>query len=162
MTPVTKKETATLANDGPGSLREAIAKEGARIIVFEVGGVIDLEKQTITISNPHLTIAGQTAPSPGITLIRGGIDVKTNDVIIQHLRIRPGDNGEARGSGFAEDSVSTASAHNLIVDHCSLTWAVDENLSASGPRFTGSTPEEWRAAGRRSGRQVHTVTEVFQ
>lgn len=134
----------TLANDGPGSLREALAKEGPRIIVFEVAGVIDLGKGTISINNPHVTIAGQTAPSPGITLIRGGIDVKTHDVIIQHLRIRPGDNGEARGTGFAEDSISTASAHNLIVDHCSLTWAVDENLSASGPRFTGTTPEDWR------------------
>lgn len=135
----------TLASDGPGSLREAISREGARIIVFEVGGVIDLERETIAITNPDITIAGQTAPSPGITLIRGGIDVKTHDVIIQHLRIRPGDNGEARGSGFAEDSISTASAWNLIVDHCSLTWAVDENLSASGPRFTGTTPDEWRA-----------------
>lgn len=147
----------TLANDGPGSLREAIAQDGARIIVFEVGGVIDLEKQTISITNPHLTIAGQTAPSPGITLIRGGIDVKTNDVIIQHLRIRPGDNGEARGTGFAEDSVSTASAHNLIVDHCSLTWAVDENLSASGPRFTGATPEEWRAGTSRNILYSHNL-----
>ncbi len=134
-----------LNNDGPGSLREAIAMKGPRIVVFEVGGVIDLEKQTITISNPDITIAGQTAPSPGITLIRGGIDVKTNDVILQHLRIRPGDNGEARASGFAEDSIATTSARNLIVDHCSLTWAVDENLSASGPRFTGETPDEWRA-----------------
>lgn len=137
-------KVTTLANEGPGSLREALAKGGRRIIVFEVGGVIDLEKQTLNINNPHVTIAGQTAPSPGITLIRGGIDVKTNDVIIQHLRIRSGDNGEARGSGFAEDSISTLKAHNLIVDHCSLTWAVDENLSASGPRFTGNSPEEWR------------------
>lgn len=147
----------TLANDGPGSLREAIAKEGARIIVFEVGGVIDLEKQTISINNPHLTIAGQTAPSPGITLIRGGIDVKTNDVIIQHLRIRPGDNGEPRASGFAEDAISTASAHSLIVDHCSFTWAVDENLSASGPRFTGTTPEEWRAGTSRNILYSHNL-----
>lgn len=147
----------TLANDGPGSLRDAIAKEGARIVVFEVGGVIDLEKQTLAINNPDITIAGQTAPSPGITLIRGGIDVKTNDVIIQHLRIRPGDNGEARGSGFAEDSVSTASAHNLIVDHCSLTWAVDENLSASGPRFTGATPDEWRAGTSRNILYSHNL-----
>ena len=138
-------KVTTLANDGPGSLREAIGREGARIIVFEVGGVIDLQKQTISISHPDITIAGQTAPSPGITLIRGGIDVKTHDVIIQHLRVRPGDNGEPRGSGFAEDSISTVSAFNFILDHCSLTWAVDENMSASGPRFTGSTPEEWRA-----------------
>ncbi|MFN7164717.1 MAG: polysaccharide lyase family 1 protein, partial [Hyphomonas sp.] len=135
----------SLANDGPGSLREAIETEGARIIVFEVGGVIDLEKQTLSITHPDVTIAGQTAPSPGITLIRGGIDVKTSDVIIQHIRIRPGDNGEARGSGFAEDAISTLSARNLIVDHCSFTWAVDENLSASGPRFTGATPDDWRA-----------------
>lgn len=138
-----------LDSSGPGSLRDAINKTGARIIVFEVGGVIDLERETIAITNPDVTIAGQTAPSPGITLIRGGIDVKTHDVIIQHLRIRPGDNGEARASGFAEDSISTASAHNLIVDHCSLTWAVDENMSASGPRFTGATPEEWREGTSR-------------
>lgn len=138
-------KVTTLASDGPGSLREAIAKQGPRIIVFEVGGVIDLEKQTIQINNPDITIAGQTAPSPGITLIRGGIDIKTHDVILQHLRIRPGDNGEARASGFEEDSISTAGARNIIVDHCSLTWAVDENMSASGPRFTGETPDEWRA-----------------
>ncbi len=147
----------TLANEGPGSLREAIAMQGPRIIVFEVGGVIDLEKQTIAITNPDITIAGQTAPSPGITLIRGGLDVKTQDVIIQHIRIRPGDNGEARGSGFAEDSISTLSAQNLIVDHCSLTWAVDENLSASGPRFTGETPDEWRAGTSRNILYSHNL-----
>lgn len=147
----------TLASEGPGSLREAIERQGARIIVFEVGGVIDLEKETIAITNPDVTIAGQTAPSPGITLIRGGLDVKTHDVIIQHLRIRPGDNGEPRGSGFAEDSISTLSAHNLIVDHCSLTWAVDENLSASGPRFTGNTPDEWRAGTSRNILYSHNL-----
>jgi pectate lyase len=136
-------KVTNLDNHGPGSFRDAVEKEGARIIVFEVGGVIDLEKETLVISNPHITIAGQTAPSPGITLIRGGIDVKASDAIIQHIRVRPGDNGEARGSGFAEDSISTASAHNLILDHCSLTWAVDENMSASGPRFTGETPDDW-------------------
>jgi hypothetical protein len=65
-------------------------------------------------------------------------------VIVQHLRIRPGDNGEMRTSGLAEDSISNVSAHNVIVDHCSLMWGVDENLSASGPRFTGKTPEDWR------------------
>lgn len=147
----------TLASDGPGSLRAALAQEGARIIVFEVGGVIDLEKETLEIKNPFVTIAGQTAPSPGITLIRGGIDVKTNDVIIQHLRIRPGDNGEARASGFAEDSISTLRAHNLIVDHCSLTWAVDENLSASGPRFTGNSVEEWHAGTSRNILYSHNL-----
>ncbi|WDI30082.1 hypothetical protein PUV54_08940 [Hyphococcus flavus] len=137
-------KVTTLASDGPGSLRDAINTEGPRIIVFEVGGVIDLQKSTLSITEPFVTIAGQTAPSPGITLIRGGIDVRSHDVIIQHLRIRPGDVGEPRASGWGEDAISTVSAYNVIVDHCSLTWATDENLSASGPRFTGDTPKDWR------------------
>lgn len=137
-------KVTTLAADGPGSFKEAIETEGPRIIVFEVGGVIDLGRQTLIIDDPFITIAGQTAPSPGVTLIRGGIDIRTHDVIVRHLRIRPGDLGEARASGWGEDAISTVGAYNVIVDHCTLTWATDENLSASGPRFTGKTPEEWR------------------
>ena len=63
-------KVTTLVNDGPGSLRAAIDAKGPRIVVFEVGGVIDLDRRTLTIREPHVTIAGQTAPSPGITLIR--------------------------------------------------------------------------------------------
>lgn len=129
---------------GPGSLRDALRAPGPRVIVFEVGGVIDLDRETLRISEPFVTVAGQTAPSPGITLIRGGIDIATHDVIIRHLRIRPGEAGAGKGSGWDEDGISTASAYNVIVDHCSLTWATDENLSASGPRFTGRSPAEWR------------------
>jgi len=66
-----------LRPEGPGSLRAALAHEGPRIVVFEVGGVIDLERQTLRIEAPFATVAGQTAPSPGITLIRGGLDVAT-------------------------------------------------------------------------------------
>jgi hypothetical protein len=64
--------------------------------------------------------------------------------VVQHLRIRPGAAGQARGSGWGEDAIATTSAYRVIVDHCSLSWATDENLSASGPRFTGTTPAEWR------------------
>jgi len=134
-----------LNSEGPGSLREAIEADGPRIVVFEVGGVIDLERKTLRITNPYITIAGQTAPSPGVTLIRGGIDIGGHDVIVQHIRVRPGSAGQGWMSGWDEDSISTQAAYNVIVDHCSLEWATDENLSASGPRFTGSTPEEWRA-----------------
>ena len=134
-----------LDKEGPGSLRAAIEAEGPRIVVFEVGGVIDLEMETLRLRNPFITIAGQTAPSPGITLIRGGMDISAHDVIVQHLRIRPGSAGQGWMSGWEEDGISTVGAYNVIIDHCSLTWATDENLSASGPRFTGSTPEEWRA-----------------
>lgn len=129
---------------GPGSLRAALAQRGQRIVVFEVGGIIDLGMQTVTIDEPFLTIAGQTAPSPGITLIRGGIDVRTHDVVIRHIRIRPGVSGQARRSGWEVDGLSTVGARNVIVDHCTITWALDENLSASGPRFTGNNVEEWR------------------
>ena len=134
----------TLAASGPGSFLEAVGKAGPRIVVFEVGGVIDLQESTIKITEPFLTIAGQTAPAPGITFIRGGIDIMGHDVVVQHIRVRPGDGGRARLSGNDYDAVSTIAAHDVIVDHCSLAWATDENLSASGPRFTGNTPEEWR------------------
>jgi hypothetical protein len=61
----------TLDARGPGSLLEALETAGPRIVVFEVGGVIDLGRETVKIREPFLTIAGQTAPSPGVTLIRG-------------------------------------------------------------------------------------------
>lgn len=136
----------TLAVDGPGSLAEAVNTPGPRIVVFEVGGVIDLGMKTLRITEPFLTIAGQTAPAPGITLIRGGVDIATHDVVVRHLRVRPGDAGQARRSGVDFDAISTVAAHDVIVDHCSLTWATDEGLSASGPRFVagGRTSEDFR------------------
>jgi hypothetical protein len=130
--------------NGPGSLRAALETHGPRIVVFEVGGVIDLGLTTLTISEPYLTIAGQTAPSPGITIIRGGIDVRGHDVIIRHIRVRTGVSGQGWRSGWEADAFSTVAAYNVIVDHCTLTWALDENLSASGPRFEGRTVADWR------------------
>jgi hypothetical protein len=130
--------------NGPGSFRAAVQQRGPRIVVFEVGGVIDMGLTTLTIDEPFLTIAGQTAPSPGITIIRGGIDIRAHDVIMRHIRIRPGVSGQAARSGWEVDGLSTVAAYNVIVDHCSITWSLDENLSASGPRFTGTTPAEWR------------------
>jgi hypothetical protein len=134
----------TLAADGPGSFKAAVEAKGPRIVVFEVGGTIDMGMTTLDITEPYLTIAGQTAPSPGVTFIRGGFDVKTHDVIIRHIRIRPGSDGRPKRSGWEPDALSTIAARNVIVDHCTMTWAPDENLSASGPRFQGATPEEWR------------------
>lgn len=135
----------TLAADGPGSLAEALRTPGPRTVVFEVAGVIDLRLREIRITEPFLTVAGQTAPSPGITIIRGGLTIATHDVVIRHLRIRPGSGGLRQRAGHDFDAITTVSgAHNVIIDHCSLTWATDENLSASGTRFVGATPEEWR------------------
>jgi hypothetical protein len=134
----------TLAFDGPGSLKAALAAKGPRIVVFEVGGVIDLGRRELDIREPFLTVAGQTAPSPGITLVRGGLNIAANDVVIRHIRVRSGADGQAKRSGWEADAINTVAAHRVIVDHCSLTWATDENMSAAGPRFNGANAEEWR------------------
>ncbi len=134
----------TLAADGPGSFAEAVQGKGPRIVVFEVGGVIDLDMKTIRIDQPYLTIAGQTAPQPGITLIKGGLVIATHDVVIRHLRVRPGDGGLPKMAGVDIDAITTSGrAHDVIVDHCSLSWATDENLSASSTRFDGKDEREW-------------------
>jgi len=131
--------------DGPGSFKAAVTAKGPRIVVFEVGGIIDFGRAELKITEPYLTIAGQTAPSPGITLIRGGLDVRAHDVIIRHIRVRTGVDGQAKRSGWEADAFSTAGgAHDVIVDHCTFTWAIDENMSASGPRFKGANVDEWR------------------
>ena len=135
----------TLAKDGPGSLAEAIAAKGPRIVVFEVGGIIDLQRTVLTVTEPYLTIAGQTAPSPGITIIRGGMDVKGHDVIVSHLRVMTGADNQPHFSGWEPDAFGTVSAHNVLVEHNSFMWALDENMSASGPRFKGKDLAEWRA-----------------
>lgn len=129
----------TLAPDGPGSLRQALEDPRPRLVVFEVGGVIDLGGHSLDVRNPWLTVAGQTAPDPGITLIRGGLSVETHDVVIQHIAVRPGDGGpESAYKDWAPDALGThrgnaGPVHHVVFDHCSATWAIDENLSASGP-----------------------------
>lgn len=134
----------TLTSDGPGSLSEAVNQSGARIIVFEVGGAIDFHRSRLTISEPYVTIAGQTAPSPGITLIRGGIDVRTHDVILSHVTVLAGADGQPIRSGYEPDAFSTIAGHHVVVEHCTFLWGVDENMSASGPRFDGEALDDWR------------------
>ena len=140
-------KVTTLAGDGPGSLRAAVEAKGPRIVVFEVGGVIDLDRHEIKIAEPYLTIAGQTAPSPGITFIRGGFEVDAHDVIVQNIRVRVGEAGATKKSGWEQDGLSTGGgAHDVIFDHNSVTWATDENMSMSGHRFEGEDPAVWRAS----------------
>jgi len=130
--------------EGPGSFKAAIEAKGPRIVVFEVGGVIDMKRRLLDIREPFITIAGQTAPSPGISLIKTGLNIRTNDVVIRHIRIRTGADGQARRSGWEADALGTISASRVIVDHCTFSWATDENMSASGPRFQGANVSEWR------------------
>ena len=140
-------KVTTLQPSGPGSLRAALEASGPRLVVFEVGGVIDLQGQSITLKQPFITLAGQTAPAPGITLIKGELNIATHDVIVQHLMFRPGSYGRPQRSGNDHDGVSTVGgAHHVIVDHCSFSWATDENLSVGGPRFSGLDAVAWRRA----------------
>ena len=133
----------TLAASGPGSFAEAIAASGPRIVVFEVGGVVDLDMKELKITEPFLTIAGQTAPQPGITFIKGGLTIATHDVVIRHIRVRPGDGLKPKRSGDIDAITTVRGARDVIVDHCSLSWATDENLSASSTRFLGESEKEW-------------------
>jgi hypothetical protein len=122
----------SLATKGKGTLRDALKVPGPRIVVFEIGGVIDLDLQSIDTQESQLIIAGQTAPSPGITLIRGGLRVRSSQTLIQHIRVRPGDAGQPKGQGYEPDGMTTSGGPvDAWFDHCSCTWAIDENLSAT-------------------------------
>lgn len=128
----------TLADSGLGSFREAVTAAGPRTVIFEVGGIIHL-KSLILVKEPFLTIAGQTAPSPGITLAGDFLRFETHDVLLQHLRIRPGNaigNPDTNTPFPYRDALSIATnpsgsphTYNIYVDHCSASWATDENVS---------------------------------
>jgi hypothetical protein len=116
-----------LDDAGPGSLRAAIDAEGPRTIVFRVGGTIPLKSKLI-VRNPYVTIAGQTAPGDGIC-VRGYTFgcLGAHDVVIRHVRIRVGDE-----SGETQDGTGLASCDHSIIDHCSVSWSIDEGVSSRG------------------------------
>lgn len=114
----------TLADDGPGSLREACEKGGARIIVFNVAGIIHL-KTPIMVRAPYITIEGQTAPGDGICIAGESFWVNTHDVIIRYMRFRRGETNVGR----RDDSLGGNPVGNIIIDHCSTSWGLDENFS---------------------------------
>lgn len=120
----------TLNDSGPGSLREAIEQKGPRTIVFGISGTIQL-KDKLKIENPYITIAGQTAPGDGICLAGETLWIGTHDVIVRYLRVRLGDGKYGIGSKQGKDAISIAIGKDIIVDHCSGSWSLDEILSAS-------------------------------
>jgi len=117
-----------------GSFRAACNTRGPRIIVFRVAGLIEL-KATLVITEPFVTIAGQTASGDGICLKNHGCMIdNTHDVIIRHLRCRPGDVAKR-----AADALSIHTSQNIILDHCSASWGSDEVLSVTGEGTTNIT-----------------------
>lgn len=111
---------------GQGSLRWALSLAETRTILFKVSGYIDLDTP-ITIENPNVTVAGQSAPGDGICLRGNGIIVATNNVIIRYIRIRPGDKVSAES-----DAISAVGVKDIIIDHCSFSWATDELCALYG------------------------------
>ncbi|WP_276256467.1 pectate lyase [Halomontanus rarus] len=111
-------------------LAAAVGVDGPRLVVFETSGVISLGEQRLTVTNDELYLAGQTAPSPGITLVRGDLWISADDCVVQHLRVRPGDSNLTEESDWEPDGIRTGDGTaNNVIDHCTTTWAVDENLS---------------------------------
>jgi hypothetical protein len=125
-------KVTSLGNSGAGTLRECLASgSGPVTVVFNVGGIIDLTSP-LTVNRSYVTIAGQTAPGDGITVRGYQTDLRGDHIIVQHIRFRAGDirkKKSSSGSGFTEDSL-TATGNNIIVDHVSASWGIDEVLSA--------------------------------
>jgi hypothetical protein len=121
-----------LNDSGSGSLRSCLEASGPRFVIFETSGTIRIS-YPITVTNPYITIAGQTAPSPGI-LVRGpGIIFDTHDAVIQHIRIRVGNiSGDPIGLWMRDD------ATNIVVDHVSVSWGVWDNVAIAA--YNGGHP----------------------
>lgn len=125
-------EVTNLNDSGPGSLRAAIGATGSRIVIFRVAGTVNLES-SLVITNPYITIAGQTAPGMGITLrvsnskVDALIKIETHDVVIRFLSLRAGP--PSMGDAIMIMASDAHETYNVVIDHNSLSWAVDRNLA---------------------------------
>lgn len=143
--PLTRVFRVTNLNaNGQGSLQECIYAAGPRTCVFEVSGTIDLTgdksydgSAVINLKKPYITIAGQTAPSPGVMIKGKTLRIEAHDVLIQHLRFRVGDSTNMSIPPGVRDTILIAgnhkdikrTPHNIVIDHCSLSWGIDEVVS---------------------------------
>jgi len=135
-------QVTNLNDSGLGSFREAVNAVGPRIIVFRVGGVIAL-KSVLNVTDPYLTIAGQTAPGDGIVIKGYPVLIKTHDVIIRHMRFRAADDPTNRAEdqdsfGLTSNGETIPSVvYNIVLDHVSASWGPDETLSLFGNSYSG-------------------------
>lgn len=122
-------KVTNLNASGPGSLEECTSASGPRVCIFEVSGVIKLSSDLV-INKPYITVAGQTAPSPGIMLRGAGIVVNsTHDVLIQHLSIGAGDDVSGPDVKDRDSAKVVGSTHHVVFDHISFYWSTDETVS---------------------------------
>ena len=114
----------SLEDSGPGTFRWACEQGGARIIVFNVAGIINLESP-VSIRAPYVTIAGQTAPGDGVCIAGESVWIDTHDVVIRHMRFRRGETYVGR----RDDALGGNGVGNIMIDHVSASWGLDENIS---------------------------------
>ena len=114
----------SLADRGPGTFREACQQGGARTIVFNVAGIIHL-KSPVIIRAPYVTIEGQSAPGDGICIAGESVWIDTHDVIVRFMRFRRG----ATKVGRRDDGLGGNPVGNIMIDHVSASWGLDENMS---------------------------------
>jgi hypothetical protein len=123
----------SLADAGAGSLRDALATRGPKVVVFDVGGVIHLASD-LKVSTAQTTIAGQSAPSP-VTLTGGSLRLRANDLVVQHIAVRPGP-GATPAINDNRDSITIGGGEHAVrdirVENVSLSWSVDENADIAG------------------------------
>jgi hypothetical protein len=113
-----------LNDDGPGSFRQACEQGGARIIVFNVAGIIQF-KSPVIIRAPYITIAGQSAPGDGVCIAGESVWIDTHDVVIRFMRFRRGATEVTR----RDDALGGNPVGNIMIDHVSASWGLDENMS---------------------------------
>ncbi|MGE4587879.1 MAG: polysaccharide lyase family 1 protein, partial [Mangrovibacterium sp.] len=127
----------SLSDSGPGTLREACETGGARVVVFNVAGIIRLERPII-VRAPYITIAGQTAPGDGICLAGESFWINTHDVVIRHMRFRRGETWVGR----RDDAIGGNPVGNIMIDHVSASWGLDENMSIYRHMWNEGTGEK--------------------
>jgi len=115
---------SNLNDRGPGSFREACEAGGPRMVVFNVAGIIKLEERLI-VRAPYITIDGSRAPGDGVCIAGDTVEIETHDVIIRHMRFRRGNTWV----GDRNDSLGGNPIGNIMIDHVSASWGLDENLS---------------------------------
>lgn len=123
-----------LNDDGPGSFRWACEQGGARVIVFNVAGIIRLTTPVI-IRAPYITIEGQTAPGDGVCIAGETVWINTHDVIIRYMRFRRGETNVGR----RDDAIGGNPIGNIMIDHVSASWGLDENMSMYRHMYNDST-----------------------